>query len=216
MSAQIANFKALDQRLTNLAYTRTILPVLIIGFYIPLYLSYLYPDLKIRHAGNWIWQLYPVWVSGLQIFLAWTIVPNTIQEDRIYAPTRDFSTIRLTVGTCIVLAGGVWLYTLVMSPFSLITIFIPYLENPQESWTACARGVLQYDHIFCWGSAFLWLGYLTADMKHVGMVTHSWTKLITILSLSTLIFGPGATVGLVWLWREDIVITKRHRSAIVK
>jgi len=215
-TSQISNFKALDNRLTNFAYTRTVLPVMIAGFYVPLFISHFHPDLSVRHAGNWIWQIYPVWVSGLQFLLVRTIVPSTIQHDRIYAPTRDVSTIRFTVGTFVALSAAVWLYVFSMSPFSPMTIFIPHPAVPQTSWIVAIRTFVQYDHLFCWSSALLWLGYLFADLKHAGMVTQSWLKIVATAALTTLLLGPGAAVGLGWLWRENILLTKRHKSAIVK
>lgn len=216
MSAQIANFKATDMRLTNLAYTRTVLPVMTIAFYIPHYVSYLAPDLTTRHYAAWIWQLSPLWISILQFVLAKTIVPDTIRQDRLEAPTRDLPVIRYTVGTCIAISGAVWIYTLVMSPFSLATIFTPGLSENSTTWVTYVRTVFQYDHLFCWSSALLWLGYLFADMKHAGMVTQSWVRLIAAMGLTLLAFGPGATVGLGWLWREDILINRRHKGAVVR
>jgi hypothetical protein len=216
LSAQIANFRALDQRLTNMAYTSTVLPVLVVGFYLPHYISYLSHDFAVRHAGNWIWQLFPIWVSGLQMLLAKTILPDTIPMDRIHAPKRDLSTIRFTVGTFSVLAGAVWLYTLILSPFSPIMLFIPHLNNPQTNWIDCTRNILQYDYIFCWSSAILWLLYLFADFKNAGMVVQSWAKIFSAMALTVVVLGPGATVGLWWLWREDILVTKKHKSAVVK
>jgi hypothetical protein len=215
LSAKIENFKALDMRLTNMAYTRTVLPVMVVAYYIPHYVSYLAPEFPTRHSGAWIWQLFPIWVSVLHIFLKKTVMPDTIQQDRIHAPLRDLSTIRFAVGTFVALAGAVWIYTLVKSPYSLITVFIPHLYDP-TSWTSCVRVILQCDHLFCWGSAILWLGYLFGDLKQAGMITQSWAKIFTFTALTLVAFGPGVTVGLGWLWREDILATKKHKSAVVK
>ncbi len=215
IASQIANFKALDLRLTNLAYTRTVLPVMIVSFYIPHYVSYLAPDLAVRHAANWIWQLCPVWMSGLQMLLANTVMPSTIQHDRIYTPKRDLTAIRFTVGVCIVLSGAVWLYTVIMSPFSMKVLLFPGLELSRINWIECARGVLQFDYLFCWASALLWLGYLFADMKHAGMVQQSWGTILGAAALTTFGLGPGVAVGLGWLWRENVLVTKRHGAAIV-
>lgn len=214
--AQIQNFRALDQRLTNIAYTSTVLPVMIVAFYIPHFVSHIHPDLAVRHIADWIWQWFPLWVSALQFLLAKTVMPDTLSHDRLHAPLRDVLTIRITIYACSILAAAVWWYTLLMSPFSAALIFIPHLNNPQVSWTDCARNVLQYDHIFCWTSAILWLGYLFTDLKRAGMVTQSWKMIFSAAALSTLVIGPGATVGLGWLWREDILIHKKHKDAVVK
>jgi hypothetical protein len=216
ISARIANFKALDHRLTNLAYTRTVLPVLVVAFYIPHYLCYFSADLATRHSAAWIWQLSPAWISGLQILLSKTVSPDTIETDKVDAPTRDLPTIRYTVGACVVLASTVWLSVLARSPFSLATIFLPPLGAQTTGWISTARVILQVDHVVCWTSALLWLSYLFADMKYAGMVTQSWATIFAGVALSSLALGPGATFGLGWLWREDILVTKKHKGAVVR
>jgi hypothetical protein len=187
-----------------------------VSFYLPHFVSHLHPDLKIRHSADWIWQMFPVWVSLLQRLLAYTVMPDTIQHDRIHNPKRDVDTVRFTIGTTVAIAACVWWYTLATSPFSPITIFIPHLSSPTTGWTDTARNVLQYDHISCWGSALLWMGYLFADLKDAGMVTQSWARIIFAGIATTLVMGPGSAVGLGWLWREDTLINKRHKGAVTR
>lgn len=215
VASQIANFKASDHRLTDLAYTRTILPVLVVAFYVPLYLGYYAPSFNTRYAGLFIWQLFPVWISLSQLLLAKTVMPSTMQYDRLHAPKQDILTIRYTVGFTIALASLVWIYTVTRSPFSLLQILEPEWTNSQTSWTDCVRNVLQYDYAFVWTSCFLWLGYLYMDLKHAGMVKESWMRIVTTTVLTTVVLGPGATAGLAWLWREEILATRRHKDAVI-
>lgn len=212
---QISNFQASDMRLTDLAYTRSILPVMIAGYYIPHFLSHLHPSLAARHDWTWIWQMFPVWVMLGQRLLAYTVLPNTVQRDRIHDPKRDVPVIRLTIGSCIALSALVWLYTLTMSPYTPMAMFIPESSVAEREWTAIARNVLQYDQLFSFGSALLWLGYLFGDLKRAGMVQQSWTKIVMAAAATVLVLGPGAAVGIAWLWREEVLVSKRHKSAVV-
>ena len=214
-SSQIGNFKALDHRLTNLAYTRTILPVMVFGYYAPHFIAYFASSLSVRYQAISIWQLFPVWLCSLQSIFAKTIIPATIKKDRIHAPLRDLPIIRYTIGSLTLLSGVVWIYTVVMSPFSLRSIFVPQWDYSHTNWVDCTRNVLQYDSIFCWMSVILWLVYLFMDLKHAGMVTQTWPKILVAVGLVVVCFGPGAMLGLGWLWREEIFATRRHKSAVV-
>jgi hypothetical protein len=55
----------------------------------------------------------------------------------------------------------------VFNPLS--ELFIPRLEIP-ETLIENVRNFVQYDFLFCFGRALLWLGYLFHDMKKAGMV----------------------------------------------
>jgi hypothetical protein len=219
-SSQISNFKASDMRLTDLSYTTTILPTMTLTFYLPHYISHLHPSLPTRHAANWIWQLFPLWTALAQQLLKRThIAPDTVQHDRMHNPRRDWGIIRATVGTCVALSTGVWMHTIAMSPFSLAEIFIPHFAAPGagvDDWMLILRTFVQYDHLFCFGGALLWLGWLFTDLKAAGMVLQSWIRIIMMAVVTTLVFGPGAAVGLGWLWREHVLVHRRHKGAVVR
>jgi hypothetical protein len=200
--------------LTNLAYTRSIFPAMLLCFYAPLYLSYLSPSFSNRIIWNWVWQMFPVWVTFSQSLAAYTIIPDTINYDRIHATERDWPTIRFTIGSFVALSAATWIYTLSHSPFSLCELFVPRLEIP-HTLVENLRNFIQYDFLFTSGSALLWLGYLFYDMKKAGMVNTSWSRIIPMAALTTLALGPGAAVGLGWLWREQILAIKRHKAAVV-
>ncbi|KAI9038664.1 FAD/NAD(P)-binding domain-containing protein [Aspergillus affinis] len=83
-------------RLTDLAYTASILPMTLVGFYASYLLAYLAPTLTMRHVGIWLWHMFPIWISLGQCILARTVTPNTLASDRLHRPTRDLRTIRIT------------------------------------------------------------------------------------------------------------------------
>ena len=114
-----------------------------------------------------------------------------------------------------VMSASVWLYTLTMSPYSPLTMFIPQLTPPEQNWIDNIRNFVQWDHVFCFGTALLWLGYLFSDLKHAGMVQQSWFRIVASAALTTVALGPGVAVGLGWLWREDVLANKRHKGAVI-
>ena len=70
--------------------------------------------------------------------------------------------------------------------------------------------------MFFYTSCFLWFAYLFWNMKHARMIKRSWFSIICRVVATTLIAGPGATIGLLWLWREETVAHKRHWAAVTE
>ncbi|KAL9123289.1 MAG: hypothetical protein Q9187_000161 [Circinaria calcarea] len=210
----ISNFSASDMRLTDLRYTLSVLPVMVLGNYIPYLVAFLYPDFNIRHYGMWVWHLYPVWVSLGQWILGCTVMPNTMQNNRIHGVTRDIWPIRITVGSLAALSATVWIHLVFTAPFSLETIFVPY-EQGLDTFIGGARALLQWDQVFFVLSSITWVLYMFADLKIAGMMQQRWITLLVLLGAGTLLLGSGATTALAWLWREEILATRRHKAAIV-
>jgi hypothetical protein len=215
VQSPIENFRARDMRLTDMSYTASVLPVLVLAHYVPNFGSFL-PTLapQTRHVWNWIWQPFPVYVSVLQNMLKYTVMPNTVQKDRIDNPQRDLPTIHYTIGSLCALSAGTWWYTLYASSYSPAALFIPDL-SPGQSGDAYVRMFLQLDEIFSMGACFLWLLYLYGDMKRAGMMEDSWIGIMAKGIASLIALGPGVTVGLGWLYRERLLATKWHKDALV-
>jgi len=68
-----------------------------------------------------------------------------------------------------------------------------------------ARKQFQISHLSASGSALMWMIYLFAELKNADYVQQSWVFLLSIGSLTTLCFGPGATLAAGWYWREEIL-----------
>jgi hypothetical protein len=215
IQSPVENFRARDLRLTDMSYTVSVLPAMIVAHYIPLYCSFLPSiDPQTRHMWNWIWQPFPVYVSILQFVLKKTVMPDTVREDRIDNPSRDLPTIRYTIGTLCAISTATWRYTLYAAPFSWATLFVPNIALDQTG-DEYIRMFLQFDQIFAIGACFLWLMYLYSDMKRAGMMEDSWISIVLKGAASLVVMGPGATVGLGWLYRERLLATKWHKDALV-
>ena len=210
----ISKFSASDMRLTDRRYTRTVLLVMVLGSYIPYLISFLYPDNNVRHFGMWVLHMCPLWASLGQWTLAHTVMPDTIQPDRIHNPKGDLWAIRITVGSLAALCAGVWMHLLLTSPFSLETIFVPYGRD-LDTFVGGARALLQWDQAFFVLGSLVWALYMFADLKRAGMVERRWATLLAMLGVGVMLLGSGATVALAWLWREEVLATKRHKAAMV-
>ena len=207
VTSPVANFNAADKRLTDIAYTMSVLPVMLVGFYMPYFLAYLAPSLDLRHTGIWLWHMFPIWVSLAQWILARTVMPNSMQYDRIHRVTRDLWAIRVTIGTLAVLSGITYLYSVLSGPFTLRMLFLP-TGDELDTFQGAVQDFLKWDQIFFAASSILWIAYMFADLNDAGMVAQNWLIILGILSTVSLAFGTGATTALGWLWREEILVSR--------
>jgi hypothetical protein len=196
-----------------MSYTRSVLPVMVLAYYLPYLSAYLGPSVTIRQTATWIFQMSPLWVSIGQWICKRTVIPSTVRQDRINNVNRDLGTIRLTVGSLALWSGISWLNVLLRAPLPLREIFLPRGAD-STSFVESAGNVFRYDHIFFSGSSLLWILYLLRDLKKARMVRHGWPKILFSMAVSSVCFGPGATVALAWLYREETLSTKRHKGAL--
>jgi len=222
-------FAGLDFRLTDLRWTRTILPSLVLGHYIPMYVAHFAPDFVTRHVAIVLWQFAPLWISIIHwCFSRW--VRSTIVSDRLRAPLRDLGFIRLTVLVPAVVSMVTWLVTLVQAPLDVSVIFIPQellsvLSSYFGSHTRLTTTTdfphligrfLQYDYIFLFSSVYVWLCYSFWDLRAAGMLKEGWPRFFAFSMLALMVGGPSVACAGLFLWREHILVTRRHWGAITK
>ncbi|KAF1919000.1 hypothetical protein BDU57DRAFT_527108 [Ampelomyces quisqualis] len=215
IQSPIEKFRARDMRLTDMSYTASILPLLLLVHYIPNLASFsTFLDLQTRHTWNWIWQPMPVYISILQFVLKKTVMPDTMKQDRIHDPSRDLPTIRYTIGGLCAISTVTWWYTLYAAPCSWATLFVPNLTAGQTG-DEYVRLFMQCDEIFSMGAVCLWLLYLYGDLKKAGMMGDSWLSVLFKGTVLLVFSGPGVAVGLGWLYRERLLATRWHKDALV-
>lgn len=195
-------------------FALVILPTLILTYYLPLVAMMYWPTLSGRESWLWLWQMFPVWMF-LATRLVSSFVEDTTVTDRFEAPERDMPVIRYTIRTLIGVSATVWGLTTFLSQSGLWNIFIPQSLPSQTTTLAIfTREFLKFDEVFLFGNTFLWLGMLFWDLKHAGMVEVGWARLLICLVGLVLVLGPGATAGLMWLWREEVLASRRHKDAV--
>jgi hypothetical protein len=205
-------------RLGRMNYALVLLPILLLTYYIPAYAMLFWPTFSGRDSWLFLWQMFPVWIF-LTTRLFSSFVPDTTVTDRFESPGRDLPVIRYTIGTLVTVSSAVWGFTCIRALFQigLFGVFIPgSLPSQTTTLAAFAREFLKFDEIFLFGNTFLWLGLLFWDLKHAGMLNTCWFQLLGYLLVSVVALGPGATAGLGWLWRENILASTRHKDAVVE
>lgn len=204
----VQKFNAADLRLTDLAYTISILPMMLIGFYAPYFLAYLGPTLTHRHIGIWLWHMFPIWISLGQWILARTVIPNTMPTDRLHQPMRDIRTIRVTIGSLALISAGIYIYCLTSTGLSLWEVFVPR-TNSLVTFDGAVRAFLQWDQIYFAAASLLWITYLFAMLYSTGYSTVHWTAVFGILVCLSAVLGTGAATAIGWLWREELLVRRR-------
>jgi hypothetical protein len=201
------NFPATDDRMTNIAYAKTLLPALTVGFTIPCAIMSFYPDLMIRQYANGIWQLFPVWVSITHRLLSYT-VKDTTSHDRMTNPKTDMPYLRNAYLLSGLTSASVYLYLWAKSPFSMKELFFSGLSNPGQAVTNIAAGsgrFLKYDFISTFGAGLYWTALQFWDLKRAQRTNVSWFKFLGAMTASTISLGPGAAMAGFWYWREKML-----------
>ncbi|KAL3450548.1 hypothetical protein BJX65DRAFT_305383 [Aspergillus insuetus] len=211
-------FGARDMRLTDTSYTRTILPALLLAHYAPFMLAYLSPGASIRQAAAFLWELFPIWIAGIQYAFS-DIVPNTSLKDRLMAnPTRDLSSIRRTTIPLILFSAAVWQYTLWTSPSisDALQLFSPITSGIENmNFSELFAETLKWDQVFFGFANEVWIVLLFWDMKRAGYIRQSWVALVGCAMIVTVLGGNGALLGVAWLYREERLAVGRHWGAVV-
>ncbi|KAF2104522.1 FAD/NAD(P)-binding domain-containing protein [Rhizodiscina lignyota] len=227
----LRKYNAADNRLTDLQYTKTVLPAVVLGFYLPTYLSLAVPtnigpfsigpftfgptSLETRYWWSYVWQLFPVWVWAIQKFLAWGFVNDTVRWDRLYAPKRDLPFIRTTVYGFSAVSAAMWWYNLTQCPFSLYDVYVP-VWTPPADFIQNIDNFMKWDYILIYTGCFLWLALLFRDLKTWEMLRASWLSLILTAAVTIAATGPGGAAALAWLWREETMASEKMKGTLTK
>ncbi|KAI8965513.1 FAD binding domain protein [Daldinia sp. FL1419] len=199
----IEKFAAADARLTNVAYTQTILPLML--FYISLSVLLALTDLSIAVSTTlWRWILHPPLMIAI---IQWILVKTglskvTMHEDTIANQKRDLPYIRWCVYALSAISAVTWRMSTEFSGVFPHTRFLVTFLGLNQHRTAL--------------SGLLWIGILIYDTKSAGMAKDSWVKVFAVGLVVSVIAGPTAVVALGWMWREEILASKRERHAITR
>ncbi|KAK7906569.1 FAD binding domain protein [Apiospora marii] len=215
----IDKFDALDMRLTDLTYTKMVLPALALTHYASYLTAYLGPEPHRQRAGH-LWMPFPLLLSlGQYLAARFLMKPSSVGQDRLYRPTRDVPVIRRTILCLVAVSAATWQYTLFWRHDrpSAADVFLPALPIPRLadlSLDAAYVELLKWDWAFFAASHFVWVALAAWDLKAAGMIRASWFALGLGAAAVALAGGPGAVLGLAWLYREEVLVTRRHKDAV--
>ncbi|KAL4863363.1 hypothetical protein BDV12DRAFT_202139 [Aspergillus spectabilis] len=193
----VGAFKSADMRTTDLAYTRSVFPVVLLVLGFPFFPTYpLSSGFDEREVMVPSWKILPLSIAVAQGIQARYILPlSTIRSDRLDNVRCDLATIRRTVGFLCVLAVVRRQYTFWVGGQSVI---------PEDGMgSSCLAMVI-------WIVLFMW------DLKAAGMVNRSWGALGGCVFVVMMLGGEEALLGVAWLVREKVLATRRHRDALVE
>ncbi|KAI2464798.1 hypothetical protein F4781DRAFT_411617 [Annulohypoxylon bovei var. microspora] len=163
---------------------------------------FLSPELTTRHFWTWAWQLAPFWIGVGNVLL-------TAISKPLLPKSNSLTSSKLLLSVLGLISAGVWGYTLIYSPYSLSTIFIPVVES-QTEFVAHCRKALQADYLGLFSSSFLWLVYSFYDLHSAGLLGNDWLYKIALLPAITACVGPGAAFIFGWYLREKVLSTQKR------
>ncbi|KAJ5120787.1 FAD binding domain-containing protein [Penicillium bovifimosum] len=206
----IERFAATDGRLTNVAYTKLILPSVVLFMGAPVFLTLSGYITKVDTAlWHWRWMLQP---QALIAITQWITVKTgmskvSMDEDTMGNQLRDLPYIRW----CLCVLSSVSAASFIATRWSAL------LDTFSSALLPDAVGNLSdlNRHGTLLASLF-WVGLLIHDIKSAGMAKQSWAKILTIGFLSGALASPVVTVALGWIWREEILASRRERHAVTR
>ncbi|EME86943.1 uncharacterized protein MYCFIDRAFT_151927 [Pseudocercospora fijiensis CIRAD86] len=199
----IEHYAAGDMRLTDLAYTRTIMPVRIGFVILPLMLKYLAFDIPIApDVWYWMWVFSVLSITAIQTTLAKTgISKDTMQHDALHNCLADLPTLRLGM------------YTMALS--STVAWILPKFVITSHA-ASDTDDLLYFNRIGTSASSVLWLSMLFLDLYQAGMLQINMMCLAVMGGCAAAGVPIPALVAVGFAWREQILATKRARFSITK
>jgi len=203
-------------RAVPLPYARGMLFSYVVGFLIPTLAMYT-PGLSAETAQllTFIWQPAPVFVNIL-LFISSLIHPSTNTTKKTNNNPDDVKHLkRIYSFVALVCAlSHVWtMHTCLTSKnpkLSLSYVFLPNRDLWTRSSAAGLHYIFQVDWWGCFAPTLLWCWITVYDVHRLLLGGNSsaaqllkWAVYIVVLAV---VIGPGATLALVWNWREDRLV----------
>ena len=228
VQSPLSQFLAADMRLINVGYARTALIAIAIAYLAPTIAMYFGPSAPTRLSINAIWQMFPILVTLTHWAFTRLLVNDPTRSARLHNPTADLLSIRIAAITFIVVSALTFNWIRFTSPVPLSTVLSPTFPFLSASYRSVMNRsldlslvsgmamLLKMDYLSCFIASYAWLALLFNDLKAAEMVTETWARLAAYAIVGTFFAGPGAVVGSAWLWREEILASKRAAGAVVR
>jgi hypothetical protein len=201
------------------ATSNSLLLATLAGHYLPNFSSFLVPSLKDRKWWIAVWQLFPITVPLIQVFVSFPGRRQSKPEAEAASEKNNKTSMqstRLAYGSFALISALTFIYARRAAPAdaSLASIFWPGLTGHSLPVTSFQGGIarfLQYDQIFSMGSGFFWLALRFRELKNSG-ADFSWWKAIGAFIGTAWAFGPGTAFALGWGWKQELLNKLAVRS----
>ncbi|TVY89097.1 Paxilline synthesis protein A [Lachnellula willkommii] len=211
VQSPLENYKAPDNRLTQISAVKTIIPTIILSYILPSIAMCYVPGLENRQWINGLlWQAFPLYAAVYQRLFG-LFVKDTTEANRVSNPEADIPYLRRAYGFAAVTAAAFNLYARFYSPVPIKDVFFAGISSPSTvpNLMEGAALFLKYDQIATFSAGAAWTMLSFWDLKSAGKVRLEWYKIVGIFGALTSIFGPGAAMMTMWAWREEALVKKK-------
>ncbi|KAI1496169.1 hypothetical protein F5X99DRAFT_401178 [Biscogniauxia marginata] len=171
-----------------------LLPIVFLLHTCEIFAMFLAPEPTTRHFWTWAWQLTPLWIG-----IAYSLYPRS-------SKTALLTSTKFLLAALGSISAVVWVYTLLLSPYPMSTLFLPVREV-QSEFVAHARKAFQADELGLFSSSFLWLVYSFLDLYTSGLLGNDWLYQVALIPITTAFAGPGVAFTVGWYLRERALLS---------
>lgn len=188
-------YAALDQRLLQMNYVKTIWLAISLTTLFPAFIIICIPE-QVHDMLTW-WSWVPLLLSLCHHLFAF-MVKDTTQHDRLHNVKADLRLIRRSTVVTGVISASAFIYLSYISD-----IGFPLAESTTRDFRFLGL------HL----GGMLWMVLLFRDLKIAKMIERRWSTLFICYTASTVLVGPSAALLAGWAWREEVLASQRHYAA---
>ncbi|CZS93669.1 uncharacterized protein RAG0_03844 [Rhynchosporium agropyri] len=218
VQSPLSMYAAPDNRLTNIASAKVIVPTIAISYILPSVAMFAAPGIANKQLINGLFfQPFPLYAALVHRLLTKS-VKDTTQKDRIENVTADMMWLRLAYGFATATAAAAYLYVSLTSPVPLSEVFFKGISNPSEALpliTGAAK-VFRYDQITAFTAGALWVLLSFKDLKKAKKIQTGWLGVVGVFAGTTLFAGPGAGMTVMWAWREECLAKGKNQGMLAQ
>ncbi|KAL2066914.1 hypothetical protein VTL71DRAFT_1338 [Oculimacula yallundae] len=208
-------------RLVDTSYAKALLPALLLGYLLPtvaMYIPFPDPGFKIHQTLIALWQPCPLYVNFLLVIIsAYVGKQNTAPKDNL-SPSNLKYLHRVYI-TGFAVSAFVHIITIILCisqkvpqiSFVHSLLCVPAAER--LTLTGSLHYIFQVDCLIILAAALASAWGVMWDLKHFGQANISTGEIAIQMAVTTVLFGPGATVAGVWLLREHMMADKSVKRA---
>ncbi|KAJ9620426.1 hypothetical protein H2204_012273 [Knufia peltigerae] len=210
-----------ESRKVTLAYAKSLLPALGIGYLIPtilMFLPYSQEDYWTTQFMIALWQPSPWFVNAIRWVLSKFYAkeqPGGVEDengsedhpaDLDYLGTIYRMTFVVSAVTHIATMAICFFST--RPEYSFRQVFIPGEITTDTSLSEALRMIFQVDFWIIFSAALVWALFAVWELKRVGLTDVGLLNNAVTMVVQAIIFGPAATTARFWSWREYMMIKK--------
>lgn len=200
--------------------TAALMPSLLLGYYIPAFGMFFWPNLVERQSWLFVWQLYPLHVA--LAFFALSSVRLGLAESggdqRLKKLRRDLVRLRLSIGLPAIISATTWAWTLYENRSHLANLFLPtgLPSRLLPDMTAFCGEFLRWDEVLVMLSMVSWVILVCSETARSDPGQRQWVRDIILGALILVLGGPGAFLAVGWQRREETLTKKWERELLLE